>query len=159
MADLKPKVVRPSGVDGLLSDSDNLVLTNAPTQDTHGANKKYVDDEVGTEAAARISADSVLQDNIDAEEAARIAGDNALSSSLNGRIDQEISDREDADQDLQDQIDNITGGGIENLYVNRDGDNMTGNLTLNTDKVVLTTAGAGTFFGPLEAASIDGGSY
>lgn len=44
MADLKPKVLSANGPDKLLDDGDNLVLVKSPTANTHGANKKYVDD-------------------------------------------------------------------------------------------------------------------
>jgi len=45
-------------------------------------------------------------------------------------------------------------------YVEKDGDNMLGNLTFNTNKIILNaSSGSGTFTGTLEAASIDGGTY
>ena len=45
-------------------------------------------------------------------------------------------------------------------YVTKDGDNMTGNLTFDTNKIILNaSAGTGTFTGALEAESIDGGTY
>ena len=162
MADLKPKVLSANGPDKLLDDGDNLVLVKSPTADTHGANKKYVDDTTTTlndkiddtntnltnETAARIAADEALQAAIDAEEAARIAADSA-----------EASARQTKDDDLQSQINAISGGSLDGKYVERDGDNMTGTLTFSTNKIILDKDGAGTFTGALEAASIDGGSY
>ena len=100
------------------------------------------------ETAARIAADEALQAAIDAEEAARIAADNA-----------EASARQTKDDDLQSQIDAISGGSLDGKYVERIGDDMTGTLTFNTNKIILDKDGAGTFAGALEAASIDGGSY
>jgi len=45
-------------------------------------------------------------------------------------------------------------------YVEKAGDTMTGNLLLGTNKITLNaTTGSGTFAGPLEAESIDGGEY
>ena len=166
MADLKPKVLSANGPDKLLDDGDNLVLVKSPTANTHGANKKYVDDttaalgnllddkiddtntNLADETAARIAADEALQAAIDAEEAARIAADNA-----------EASARQTKDDDLQNQIDAISGGSLDGKYVERIGDDMTGTLTFNTNKIILDKDGAGTFAGALEAASIDGGSY
>jgi hypothetical protein len=45
-------------------------------------------------------------------------------------------------------------------YVEKDGDNMTGNLTFSTNNIIFNaSAGSGTFTGALEAESIDGGLY
>ena len=166
MADLKPKVLSANGPDKLLDDGDNLVLVKSPTDNLHGSNKKYVDDtttalgnlldqkitdnstSIDNERSQRIAADEALQAAIDAEEAARIAADNA-----------EASARQTKDDDLQDQIDAISGGSLDGKYVERSGDDMTGTLTFNTNKIILDKDGAGTFAGALEAASIDGGSY
>ena len=184
MAALRPVVLDTNGHDKLLDDTDNLTLEFAPSVDNHGTNKKYVDDLVEAEATARQDADTVLQSNIDAEalarentdtqlqeniddeEAARIAADAALQSNIDNldsqfqsqidALDQDLQGQIDAlDQDLQGQIDVIDG-----LYVRDTGDNMSGNLTLGTTKITLNASnGSGTFLGPLEAASIDGGSY
>ena len=166
MANLKPKVLSNNGADKLLDDNDNLVLVKSPVEDTHGANKKYVDDtttalgnlldgkiddtntDLSNETAARIAADTALQDAIDAEEAARIAADST-----------EASTRQTKDDELQTQIDAITGGSLDTSYVKKIGDNMTGTLTINTNKIILDKDGEATFAGSLEAASIDGGSY
>ena len=155
MANLKPKVLRSSGIDGLLDDNDNLRLAKAPLDNFDGANKKYVDD---TTTALGNLLDNKIADaetNLNNEIVNRTNADTALD----GRIDQEITDRGNADQVLQNQIDSISGGSLDTLYVQRSGDDMTGNLTINTDKIVLETTGAATFFGALEAASIDGGTY
>jgi len=173
MASFRPLTLNPNGHDALLDATDNLTLENAPQVDTDAANKLYVDTEINTvetnlttdydakiqaEEDARIAADSQLQTNIDNEEAARIAAD----TTLQGNIDTEAVTRGDADTDLQNQIDAITGGDTptDNIYVERSGDDMSGNLTLGTDKITLNaTEGSGNFFGALEAASIDGGTY
>ena len=92
MADFKPKVISSAGHDKLLDDADNLILVNAPAADSHGTNKKYVDD----------------------------------------------------------QINAITGGDTptSSIYVKRSGDDMSGNLTIATDKIVLNaTNGSAEFAG------------
>ena len=160
MANLRPKVLNANGYDELLDDGDTIQLVAAPTADDHATNRLYVDTTVTTavdaEEAARIAADGVLQGNIDAEEAARIAADAVLQ----GNIDAEETARIDADSNLQDQIDLLAGGSLDGRYVERAGDNMTGNLTLGTNKITLdASSGHATFAGVLEAASIDGGSY
>ena len=45
-------------------------------------------------------------------------------------------------------------------YILENGDNMTGNLTLGTDKIILNSSnGNATFEGTLDAASVDCGTY
>ena len=48
MADRNVTVLNPAGYQEQLPDTDNIVLTLAPTQDYHGVNKKYVVDYVQT---------------------------------------------------------------------------------------------------------------
>jgi len=173
MASFRPLTLNPSGHDALLDATDNLTLENAPQVDTDAANKLYVDTEIDTaetnltadydakiqaEVDARIAADDALQDAINTEAQTRADEDAALQ----GNIDTEAGTRGDADTDLQNQIDAITGGDTptSNIYVKRSGDDMSGNLTLGTDKITLNaTAGSANFFGAIEAASIDGGTY
>lgn len=173
MAALRPVVLDTNGHNKLLEDTENITLFLEPTADTHGVNKKFVDDSIADEATlredadtllqsnidaeelARENADTTLQSNIDAEEAARIAADATLQSNIDA-LDTDLQGQIDAlDTDLQGQIDTIDG-----LYVRDTGDNMSGNLTLGTTQITLdATGGSGTFAGALEAASIDGGSY
>ena len=87
MANRKATVVNPAGYQEQLPDTDNLVLAAAPTEDSHGANKKYVDEAT---------------------------------------------------------LDPNTG---ESIYVEVSGDNMTGNLTLGIDKIVLGVSGSAAFGG------------
>ena len=61
---------------------------------------------------------------------------------LDGRIDQEIIDRENGDQNLQDQIDDIEtnidqieAGSLDGRYVNVTGDTMTGSLSMSNNKI------------------------
>ena len=61
---------------------------------------------------------------------------------LDGRIDQEIIDRENGDQNLQDQIDDIEtnidqieAGSLDGRYVNVTGDTMTGALSMSDNKI------------------------
>ena len=61
---------------------------------------------------------------------------------LDGRIDQEIIDRENGDQNLQDQIDDIEtnidqieGGSLDGRYVLKAGDTMTGPLSMSRNKI------------------------
>ena len=164
MANLRPKVLTANGTEKLLGDLDNLVVPHAPQGDAHATNKKYTDDadaalqaSIDAEEAARIAADNTLQANIDAEEAARIAADQGLQQA----IDDEEAARIAADTALQGQIDSIESGdnGLP-AYVKKAGDNMSGPLTLGVTKIVLShDTGDGTFFGKLEAASVDGGTY
>lgn len=173
MAALRPVVLDTNGHNKLLDNTDNIALVLAPSADTHGVNKKFVDDSIADEATlredadtllqsnidaealARANADTLLQSNIDAEEAARIAADANLQSNIDA-LDTDFQGQIDAlDNDLQGQIDTIDG-----LYVRDTGDNMSGNLTLGTTQITLNaTNGSGNFVGALEAASIDGGSY
>lgn len=125
MADLKPKVLSANGYDKLLDDGDNLVLVNAPSADNHGVNKKYVDD-----------ADTALDGKIDAEEQNRIDADNAIQGQIDAIVDP-------------------GGDGGDPVYVRKAGDNMTGNLTLDTDKIVLNTDGSATFGGNIEVKKAD----
>lgn len=149
MADFKPKVISSAGHDKLLDDGDNLVLVNAPAADSHGTNKKYVDD-------SDTALETTLQANINAEEAARIEADNQLQSN----IDAEADTRGDADTDLQNQIDAITGGDTptSNIYVKRSGDNMTGNLTFDTNKIALNASGSAEFAGRVNVMNFDEGN-
>ena len=54
---------------------------------------------------------------------------------LDDRIDQEIIDRENGDQNLQNQIDAIEGGSLDGRYVNVTGDTMTGALSMSLNKI------------------------
>ena len=59
---------------------------------------------------------------------------------------------DDADTALQEEIDAINNpDGGDPIYVRKAGDNMTGNLTLATDKVKLNTDGSATFENSIQA--------
>lgn len=96
MANRKATVVNPAGYQEQLPDTDNLVLAAAPTEDSHGANKKYVDEAT---------------------------------------------------------LDPNTG---ESIYVEVSGDNMTGDLTLGTDKITLGVDGAASFASTVTALQFFG---
>ena len=176
MADRYPTILGPEGYQENLNDTDNLLSPATPTADNHAANKSYVDVQ-----------DDALQDNIDA-------------------LEVYVDDR---DALLQSQINLLAGGSLDTRYVERAGDNIIGQITFDTDKIVLdidgtadfasdvtiggtasvsSTLGVGTsltvgttgtfgstvtisstitldadgsatFAGPIEAESIDGGTY
>ena len=64
---------------------------------------------------------------------------------------------DDGDTALQGQIDAITGGSLDGKYVERAGDDMTGNLTFDTDKIELNVDGSATFAGDIEVNGVDVG--
>ena len=129
MANRKATVLNPAGYQEQLPDDDNLLLTAAPSDPSHGTNKGYVD-----------SADQALQAEID---------------TTNTNLATEISDRTDADSNLQDQIDLLAGGSLDGRYVERAGDDMTGNLTLGTDKITLNaTSGNASFTGQVSTGAL-----
>jgi len=137
MASFRPLTLNPNGHDALLDAADNLTLENAPQVNTDATNKQYVDIEIdAVESSLTADYDAKIQ----AEEDARIAADNQLQAN----IDAEATTRATEDAALQEQINLINGDepGSDNPYVKRTGDDMSGNLTLGTDKITLD-AGAG----------------
>lgn len=95
---------------------------SAPTQDTEASNKKYVDDQVASEASARAAA-------VSSEAEARQAAVTGVSNTLNnqaelntyryellfGRISSEVSFRQQQDANLQGQIDALSGNSSSSL--------------------------------------------
>lgn len=146
MASFRPKVLNPNGHDALLDVDDNLTLDNAPQVDTDATNKLYVDTEID---AAEASLTTDYDAKIQAEADARIAADDALLDAINA----EAATRADEDAALQEQINLITGDapGSENPYVKRSGDDMSGSLTLGTDKIILNATD-----GSINSGDVDG---
>lgn len=140
MADRKVTVLNPAGYQEQIPDTDNIRAAATPTADLHAANKKFVDDEIATEEAARIAADNALQAAIDAEESARISADNTLQAA----IDAEEAARIAADNTLQGNIDALeTTVNAQGLQEVTDIDNNTTNsITISTNKITLASTGA-----------------
>ena len=153
MATIRPKVLSTSGHDELLLDADNLKLAAAPTQNDHATNKAFVDTAIAGESANRATA-------ITAEANARSAADTTLQSNIDA-LDTDLQDQIDVIDidliDLQDQIDTntIDISTIDGEYVRDTGDNMSGNLTIGTDKVTLNaTSGNVVAAGQLQSSSV-----
>ena len=87
----------------------------APTADANAATKKYVDD------ADKVNAAAIAAETGRAE---------AAESSLSGLINQETTERKAADNDIRQEIANLTNGTTEMPYVKKSGDTMTGALNL-----------------------------
>lgn len=149
MASFRPLTLNTNGHDALLGSADNLTLENAPQVDTDAANKLYVDTEIDT-AETNLTAD--YEAKIQAEEDARIAADDQLQAN----IDAEAETRATEDAALQEQINLINGDepGSENPYVKRTGDDMTGDLTFDTNKIKLLASGQATFVDKVTTGSL-----
>lgn len=107
MADRRVTVVNPAGYQEQLPDTDNLLLTLAPSADTHGTNKLYVDTTVA-DAVANIDLSSINQQLDDLED------DLATLTLRVTAIENTYATEtyvDAADQNLQDQIDAIIAQG------------------------------------------------
>lgn len=134
MAQVKATHLQANGMQVNMSDSDTLRQALRPSSDDDVSNKVYTDESDLAVTIAAQDANDVLEERIDAD-----------LSNLNTALTGEILARQTADQEI---IDLIESGGPDgsNTYVQRSGDNMTGDLTLGTDKITLdATSGAGTF--------------
>ena len=148
MADRKVTVLNPAGYQEQLPDADNLLLSAAPTINTHAVNKLYVDTGLANIDLTDIEADiNQLEQDINALDTrvttlegkvSTIEGDYATKTYvdqqdllLSSQIGQEITDRETGDQSLQAQIDAIIAQGeIQNLQqVTDQGDTTTNDMT------------------------------
>ena len=107
MADRRVTVVNPAGYQEQLPDTDNLLLTLAPSADTHGANKLYVDTTVA-DAVANIDL-SLINQQLDDLESDIASLTLRVSAIENTYATETYVDA--ADQNLQDQIDAIIAQG------------------------------------------------
>ena len=107
MADRRVTVVNPAGYQEQLPDTDNLLLTLAPSADTHGANKLYVDTTVAN-AVANIDL-SLINQQLDDLESDLASLTLRVSAIENTYATETYVDA--ADQNLQDQIDAIIAQG------------------------------------------------
>ena len=107
MADRRVTVVNPAGYQEQLPDTDNLLLTLAPSADTHGANKLYVDTTVA-DAVANIDLSLINQQLDDLED--DLASLTLRVSAIENTYATETY-VDTADQNLQDQIDAIIAQG------------------------------------------------
>jgi len=108
MADRRVTVVNPAGYQEQLPDTDNLLLTLAPSADSHGANKLYVDTTVA-DAVANIDL-SLINQELDDLENDLAALTLRVTAIENTYVTETYVD--DADQNLQDQIDAIIAQGV-----------------------------------------------
>ena len=107
MADRRVTVVNPAGYQEQLPDTDNLLLTLAPSADTHGTNKLYVDTTVA-DAVANIDLSLINQQLDDLED--DLASLTLRVSAIENTYATETY-VDAADQNLQDQIDAIIAQG------------------------------------------------
>lgn len=107
MADRRVTVVNPAGYQEQLPDTDNLLLTLAPSADTHGTNKLYVDTTVA-DAVANIDL-SLINQQLDELEDDLASLTLRVSAIENTYATETYVDA--ADQNLQDQIDAIIAQG------------------------------------------------
>lgn len=136
MADRRVTVVNPGGYQEQLPDTDNLLLALAPTADTHGTNKLYVDTAI-TNAVANIDFSLInqkldeLEDEID-----------ALALRVTTIEDTYATETyvDAADQSLQDQIDAIIAQGeIQDLQMVTDIGTTTTNDMTSTGTITAAT--------------------
>ena len=112
MANRRVTVVNPAGYQEQLPDTDNLQLAAAPTANTHGTNKLYVDTTV-SDAVANIDLSAINQELDDLEDdiAALALRVSAIENTYATKTYVDTQD-----QSLQDQIDAIIAQGeIQNL--------------------------------------------
>ena len=111
----------------------------APTSDNHAANKKYVDDEVATEAAARIAGDALkvnkagdsMSGNLTMTSPAKVVQPSAPTNA------NDLTNKTYVDGVVATEASNRAAGdlALTNSKVSRSGDTMSGNLNMATNKV------------------------
>lgn len=118
MADRKVTVVNPAGYQEQLPDTDNLLVTAAPTADFHAVNRLYVDTQIGNIDLSDIESQlDDLQDDINALDLRVSAIENTYATQ--DYVDTSVGDLETSltavinagDQNLQDQIDALIAQG------------------------------------------------
>ena len=131
---------------GSLAMSDNNITgvnsvqgLATPTSDNHAANKKYVDDEVATEAAARIAGDALkvtkagdsMSGNLTMTSPAKVIQNQAPTSG------DDLTNKTYVDGVVATEASNRAAGdlALTNSKVSRSGDTMSGNLNMATKKV------------------------
>jgi hypothetical protein len=137
-----------------------------PASDNHAANKKYVDDEVAAEAAARVSNDALLVTK---------AGDSMsgnLTMTSPAKVIQNQAPTNGDDLTNKTYVDNATAA-LTNDKVSKSGDTMTGALTLPgvdptngnhatrktyVDAQIATTLATGVAGGPVDTVNIADGA-
>jgi hypothetical protein len=138
----------------------------APTSDDHAANKKYVDDEVADEAAARVANDALQVTK---------AGDSMsgnLTMTSPAKVIQNQAPTSGDDLTNKTYVDNATTT-LNNDKVSKSGDTMTGSLTLPAadpssdnhatrkryvDQQIAVAVSSGTPGGPIDTANISDGA-
>ena len=133
-----------------MGDTDTLRAELDPTLANDVSNKRYTNSEdlrVANEA-------QVANDNLEIRINDEIARLDQQDIALGGRIDQEILDREAGDQAILDLLDE-GGSDSGTKYVERDGDDMLGNLTFATDQIALGIDGTGTFVGDVNIGTVE----
>jgi hypothetical protein len=146
MAQVRSTYLHSSGQQVNMGDTDTLRAELDPTLENDVVNKRYSDTEDLRIASEAQAANDSLETRIN-EEIARLDLEDVY---LHSRLDQEISDRIAGDNAI---LDLINGGSTDsgNKYVERDGDDMLGDLTFATDKITLGIDGNGSFAGDVSA--------
>jgi len=136
MADRRVTVVNPGGYQEQLPDTDNLLLALAPSADSHGTNKLYVDTAI-SDAVANIDFSLInqkldeLEDEIDALTVRVTTIEDTYATEV--YVD-------NADQNLQDQIDAIIAQGeIQDLQQVTDIGSTTTNDMESTGTITAAT--------------------
>lgn len=122
-----------------------------PTDPSDLTNMRYTNAEdlrVANEA-------QVANDNLEIRINEEIARLDQEDVDLHARIDQEILDRIAGDEAIMDLL-NEGSSDTTHKYVERDGDDMLGDLTFATDQITLGIDGNGTFVGDVSANRFSG---
>ena len=136
MADRRVTVVNPGGYQEQLPDTDNLLLTLAPTEVTHGTNKLYVDTAI-PDALASIDF-SLINQQIDDLENDLAALTLRVTTIEDTYATETYVDA--GDQSLQDQIDAIIAQGeIQDLQMVTDIGTTTTNDMTSTGTITAAT--------------------
>ena len=112
MADRNVTVLNPAGYQEQLPDTDNLVLTLAPSQNQHGSNKKYVDDTVQSLRTEIVNAIADLEGEFEGDLTLYVQ---KAGSTMTGTLDWQAA------------------GGGQSAYIQRTGDALFENLYVNSD--------------------------